>query len=72
MSKFYEWIAECCKELGWPIEKGALLVDNDSWYWCFDDGMSPKAAVKECLSKITENQDDQAPETGKGNEVSNP
>jgi len=51
--RFFEWIAECCKELGWPIEKGKYLIEDKSWYWCFDDGMSPKAAVQECLSKMS-------------------
>lgn len=52
--KFYEWIADCCKELGWPIEKGCILIEDDSWYWCYDDGMTPEEAVKECLDKITD------------------
>ena len=54
MSRYFEWIAECCNELGWPIEKGADLLKDNSWYWCFDDGMTPKEAVKECLEKLTE------------------
>lgn len=51
-AKFFEWVSECCKELGWPIEKGKFLVEDPSWFFCYDDGMTPKEAVKECLSKL--------------------
>ena len=50
--RFFEWVSECCKELGWPIEKGIFMVTDSSWYFCYDDGMTPKEAVEECLSKL--------------------
>lgn len=47
--KYYEWIAQCCKELNWDIREGEKLVEDVNWFGCYDDGMSPKDAVDEAV-----------------------
>jgi len=49
LNRFYQWIHECCKELNWPIERGADLVEDPNWFACFDDGMSATEAVQEAV-----------------------
>jgi len=49
--KYFEWIAECCKELGWEKKEGVKLVEDVNWFGCYDDGMTPKEAVDEAVSK---------------------
>ena len=48
---YFEWIAECCKELNWDKREGASLVEDVSWFACYDDGMTAKEAVDEAVSK---------------------
>ena len=50
-NKYFEWIAGCCKELGWDIREGEILVKDVNWFGCYDDGMTPKEAVDEAVSK---------------------
>jgi len=50
-NKYFEWIAECCKELNWDIKEGANLVSDINWFGCYDDGMTAKEAVEEAISK---------------------
>jgi len=49
--KYFEWIAECCKELNWDIKEGVALVEDVNWFGCWDDGMMAKEAVDEAVSK---------------------
>lgn len=49
--KYFEWIAGCCKELNWDISEGKILVEDVNWFGCWDDGMTPKEAVAEAISK---------------------
>ncbi|CAK0759811.1 hypothetical protein CCP1ISM_930006 [Azospirillaceae bacterium] len=48
---FFEWVKECCKELKWDVKEGVKLLPeaDPSWFYCYDDGMTPEAAVKEYL-----------------------
>jgi hypothetical protein len=50
--RFFEWVAECCKLMGWPIEAGGAMMpeEDPSWYGCYDDGMSAEAAVQKFLA----------------------
>lgn len=50
-NKYFEWIAECCKELHWDIGRGAELIEDPSWFGCYDDGMTAASAVEEAVSK---------------------
>jgi len=49
--KYFEWIAECCKELNWDISEGVNLVQDVNWFYCYDDDMTAKEAVDEAISK---------------------
>lgn len=51
---FFEWVGQCCNLFGWPLRDGVkLLPENDPcWFWCFDDGMTPEAAVREYKERV--------------------
>lgn len=50
--RFFRWVRECAKLLGIVgTEKEPLLVEDRSWFFCFDDGMTPEQAVAEYRSK---------------------
>lgn len=49
--RYYRWIADCCQELGWDIREGERMVEDVNWWGCYDDGMTPKEAVDEAVSK---------------------
>ena len=46
---FFEWVAKCCDLMGKPRSYGKeMLPDIDpSWFYCYDDGLSPEEAVEE-------------------------
>lgn len=52
---FFEWVAKCCELLGWSKEEGIKLLPeaDPSWYFCYDDGMTPEAAVNEYKQRVT-------------------
>lgn len=52
---FFEWVVKCCELLGLSKEEGEqLLPENDPcWFYCYDDGMTPEAAVAEYKHKVT-------------------
>lgn len=56
--QFFQWVAECCALLGEPREFGEnLMPEKDiSWWACFDDGMTPEAAVAEYKAKVPEKE----------------
>jgi hypothetical protein len=56
--QFFQWVAECCTLLGKPREFGEnLMPEKDiSWWACFDDGMTPEAAVAEYKAKVPEKE----------------
>jgi hypothetical protein len=45
--KYFDWIGEVMKLLELPIEKGADFVEDVNWFGCYDDGMTPEAAIIE-------------------------
>ena len=47
--RFFSWIYECSKILG---VAGESLVEDPSWYWCYDDGMTPEEATEEYKEKV--------------------
>lgn len=49
--RYFKWIADVCALLGWEKAEGADLVEDVSWFGCFDDGMSPSAAVAEAKAR---------------------
>ena len=46
---FFEWVSQCCVELGEPIEYGVNMmpVNDPCWYFAYDDGQTPQEAVNE-------------------------
>lgn len=54
--KFFSWLAEVCAELDKPAEFGVELVEDESWYFCYDDGLTPQQAVKEFKGKHFTNE----------------
>lgn len=50
---FFTWVAKCCELLGWPIEDGEKLLPSvdPSWFYCYDDKMTPEQAVNEYRRK---------------------
>jgi len=48
---YFEWIKEICKLLNRPAEDGGILVEDVSWFGCYDDGMSPQQAIDEATEK---------------------
>lgn len=49
--RFFTFIRECGKLLGKNDEETAKLVDDPSWFYCFDDRLTPQEAVNEYLQK---------------------
>lgn len=49
--RYYKWIANVCGVLKWDVMKGADLIADPSWFYCYDDGMTPEEAVAEAVSK---------------------
>lgn len=49
--EFFTFIRECGKILEKTDEETAKLLEDPSWFFCFDDGMTPQDAVIEYLQK---------------------
>ena len=49
--QFFTFIRECGKLLGKNDKETASLLEDPSWFFCFDDGMTPREAVNEYLQK---------------------
>lgn len=45
--KYLNWLEKVALILQCPIEP---LKTDESWFWCFDDGMTPEKAVREFRS----------------------
>lgn len=49
--RYFTWIADVCALLNWEKKDGADLVEDVSWFGCFDDGMSSSAAIAEAKTR---------------------
>jgi len=49
--QYFKWIANVCGVLKWDIMKGADLIGDPSWFYCYEDGLTPEEAVQEAISK---------------------
>ena len=49
--RFFRFIQECGKLLGKNDKETAELLKDPSWFFCFDDGMTPENAVQEYREK---------------------
>lgn len=50
-NKYFKWIVEVCRCMGLPSKMGVHFVQDPNWYGCYDDGMSPEAALQEAKDK---------------------
>lgn len=46
-NRFFTFLRECGRLLGKNDEETSKLVDDPSWFACFDDGLAPADAVRE-------------------------
>jgi predicted RNase H-like HicB family nuclease len=53
-NRYFEFIEKCGELLGRNIEQQADMVEDVSWFGCYDDGMTPEEAVKEYKEKVLE------------------
>ena len=51
-NQFFQWIADCAKLL---IRDGKVLIEDNNWYRCYGDGMTPEEAVAEYKTYCPEN-----------------
>jgi len=43
---YTKWIFEICQLLEITSEEGEKLFRDPNWFFCYDDGMTPEAAIK--------------------------
>lgn len=48
---FFIFIKRSGELLGMDAEEAASLIDDPSWFFCYDDGLTPEQAVAEYKSK---------------------
>jgi hypothetical protein len=41
----FEWLAEVCRELAWPIMRSHEMLDDTRWSDMYEEGLAPRAAV---------------------------
>jgi hypothetical protein len=41
----FEWLAEVCRELAWPIMRSHDMLDDTRWSDMYEEGLAPRAAV---------------------------
>ena len=49
--QFFAWIRECGELLGMTDRESAALILDRSWFFAFDDGLTPQEAVEEYREK---------------------
>jgi hypothetical protein len=42
----FEWLAEICRELAWPIMRSHEMLDDTRWSDMYEEGLAPRAAVE--------------------------
>jgi hypothetical protein len=42
----FEWLAEVCRELAWPIMRSHDMLDDARWSDMYEEGLAPRAAVE--------------------------
>lgn len=50
-NEFFTWITAVGGIAGWSKDEIAQRVSDPSWFFCFDDGMTPEQALAEAKSK---------------------
>lgn len=44
---YYAWFKDCMEIMGASEKQHDKLFENSHWWYCYDDGLSPKEAVAE-------------------------
>lgn len=46
---FFEYVAECCRLLGWPKAQGVDMMPkvDPCWFYAWEDGTPAEVAVRE-------------------------
>jgi hypothetical protein len=44
--RFFTFVKQCGQLLGLDDEQTAKLLNDSSWFFCFDDGMTPEQSVE--------------------------
>lgn len=42
----FEWLAQVCNELGWPVMRAHDMLDETRWSDLYEAGVSPAEAAK--------------------------
>lgn len=42
----FEWLAEVCRELGWPIMRSHEMLDDTRWSDMYEESLEPGTAVE--------------------------
>lgn len=45
-NRFFTFLRECGRLLGKDDNQTAELIEDPSWFFCFDDGLTPTEAVR--------------------------
>lgn len=49
--KYFSWVADVSKVIGINPKDAGWIVQDVSWFYCYDDGMTPEEAVAEAREK---------------------
>jgi len=60
----FEWLAEVCRELGWPIMRSHEMLDDTRWSDMYEEGIGPLAAVERACSDGWVSRSDESSEPG--------
>jgi hypothetical protein len=56
----FEWLAEVCRELAWPIMRSHEMLDDSRWSDMYEAGLAPGAAVERACSEGWASRSDEA------------
>lgn len=46
----FEWLAQVCNELGWPVMRAHEMLDETRWSDMYEAGVSPAEAAERARS----------------------
>jgi hypothetical protein len=47
----FEWVADVCTELGWPVMRAHEMLDDTRWSDLYEQGIPPKQAADHARSE---------------------
>jgi hypothetical protein len=60
----FEWMAEVCGELEWPIMRSHEMLDDTRWSDMYEEGLAPRAAVERACDEGWVSRSDESSEPG--------